>query len=250
MTEIFLYMIKTLCLLNEKLNEVSQDKKTKEINIIEQSENENKFAKSLVNVLDVVQKELDQGKIIKRDLERFLNIKKIPKNIANETKKEKVLNNMSVLENDNNDKYVKEKLGLIALILGRDYIEENKHLEYEKIIKNINEKVVSLISTKDSLMIFHRNKYIDDIKKIAKIIDEIENSPIANFKNNETSKSLDDLNSTHSDLCGKIYNKLDDLNTKFRDNPKDIEIIINGKTFVNIFKVIKEKFGRKEEKKI
>ena len=72
----------------------------------------------------------------------------------------------------------------------------------------------------------------------------------ANFKNNETSKSLDDLNSTHSDLCGKIYNKLDDLNTKFRDNPKDIEIIINGKTFVNIFKVIKEKLGRKEEKKI
>ena len=54
MTEIFLYMIKTLCLLSEKLNEVSQDKKTKEINIIEQSENENKFAKSLVSVLDVV----------------------------------------------------------------------------------------------------------------------------------------------------------------------------------------------------
>ena len=53
-------------------------------------------------------------------------------------------------------------------------------------------------------MIFHRNKFIDDIRKIAKILDEIENSPISNFRNNETNKSIDELRDKHNDLCLKI----------------------------------------------
>ena len=38
------------------------------------------FAQSLLNVLDGARMELDIGRITKRDLERFLNIKSVPKN--------------------------------------------------------------------------------------------------------------------------------------------------------------------------
>ena len=136
------YKIKTLCLLNEKLNKESK----KILNITEQAENGNKFAKSLVSVLDIVYKELNFGKITKRDLERFLNIKKekVNKNVENETKKEKELNNESVPKNDKIDEYAKEKLGLISLTLGENYVAENKYFEYKKNIDNINEKVALL----------------------------------------------------------------------------------------------------------
>ena len=268
------YKIKTLCLLKEELNKESKDKKVNELNIIEQGEKGNKFAKGLESVLDKVQKELDHGRITKRDLERFLNIKKVYINVTNETKKEKEPKNVSVPKNDESDKYAKEKLCLIALTL-KDYVAENKYIEYKKIIDNINETIAKLITTKDSLMIFHRNKYIDDIKKLAKILIEIENSPIAYLRNNETSKSVDDLINTHKDLCDQIkevkdfllfkkifedtkgkdqedrfskaYNKLKELKIKFKENPNNIEVIFNDKDFVNIFKEIKEELGRKDE---
>ena len=267
------YKIKLLCLLNEKLKEESKNK----LNIIEQSENGNKFAKSLASVLDAVHKELFYGIITKRDLERFLNIKKVLKNITNETCNGKDPNNVSAQKNDESeiDKYAMEKLGLLSLILGEDYVAENKYFEYKANIDNINEKVALLTSTKDSLMIFHRNKYIDDIRKIAEILDKINNSPMSTFKNNETSKSIDDLQQKYRDLCTQIdevkdfllfkkifekaqgkdqedifknaYTKLISLKGKFRDNPKNIEAIINDKDYENIFKDIKEELGRKDE---
>ena len=166
-------------------------------------------------------------------------------------------------------------MGLISLTLGEDYVAENKYFEYKTNIDNINKKVALLISTKDSLMIFHRNKFIDDIRKIAKILDEIENSPISNFRNNETNKSIDELRDKHNDLCLKInevkdfllfkkifekaqgqdqadrfndaYKKLNSLKITFTENPKNIEAIINDKAYENIFKDIKEELGRKDE---
>ena len=267
------YKIKLLCLLNEKLKEESKNK----LNITEQSENGNKFAKSLASVLDAVYKELFYGIITKRDLERFLNIKKVLKNITNETCNGKDPYNVSAQKNDKSeiDKYAMEKLGLLSLVLGEDYVAENKYFEYKGNIDNINEKVALLISTKDSLMIFHRNIYIDDIRKIAEILDKINNSPMYTFKNNETSKSIDDLQQKYRDLCTQIdevkdfllfkkifekaqgkdqealfknaYTKLISLKGKFRENPKNIEAIINDKDYENIFKDIKEELGRKDE---
>ena len=79
------YKIKTLCELKEELNKQSKDKKVKEFGIIELKEKENEFTKEIENVLGGVYEKLEFGKITKRDLERFLNIKK-----------EKELNNESV----------------------------------------------------------------------------------------------------------------------------------------------------------
>ena len=84
------YKIQTLCLLNtELLNESQKDdqqkedqkdedkskkKEDKRLNILEQSQN--KHAESLVTILDSIIKDLDNGIIFKKDLEKFLNIKK------------------------------------------------------------------------------------------------------------------------------------------------------------------------------
>ena len=85
-------------------------------------------------------------------------------------KKEKEPSKESIPKNDKIDEYAKKKLDLISLAL-KGYIAEDKYVEYKKIIDNINKTVDELIKAKDSLMIFHRNKYIDDIKKISKFLD-------------------------------------------------------------------------------
>jgi len=245
------YKIKTLCELKEELNKQSKDKKVKEFGIIELKEKENEFTKEIENVLDSVYKTLEFGKITKRDLERFLNIKK-----------EKELNNESVPKSDKIDEYAKEKLGLISLIL-EDYVAEKRYFEYKNIIDKINKTVDELIKTKDSLMIFHRNTYIEEIKNISKILEKIEKSNISNFKNNETNKLVEVLKNKHKDLIiqidkvrdfllfqkifedtkginqedrfSKAYFKLEELKGKFKENPKNIEVIFNDKSFKNIF---------------
>ena len=257
------YKIKTLCELKEELNKQSKDKKVKEFGIIELKEKENEFTKEIENVLDSVYKKLEFGKITKRDLERFLNIKK-----------EKELNNESVSKNDKIDEYAKEKLGLISLIL-EDYVAEKSYFEYKNIIDNINKTVDELIKTKDSLMIFHRNTFIEEIRNISKILEKIEKSNISNFKNNETNKLVEVLKNKHKDLIiqidkvrdfllfkkifedtkgtnqeerfSKAYFKLEELKGKFKENPKNIEVIFKDESFKNIFEKIKEELGRKDE---
>ena len=84
--------IQTLCLLNTELIKESQkddekkeiqkdidknkEKESKKLNILEQSQQGNKSAESLVTILDRIIKDLDNGIIVKKDLEKFLNIKK------------------------------------------------------------------------------------------------------------------------------------------------------------------------------
>ena len=44
------------------------------------------------------------------------------------------------------------------------------------------------------------------------------------------------------------YNKLNELKKTFKDNPKNIEVIFNNEKFKNIFKLIKDELGKKDEK--
>ena len=84
--------IQTLCLLNKELIEESQKedakkeeqkdeennkgKEEKKLNILEQRQLGNKYAESLETILDSIIKDLDNGIIVKKDLEKFLNIKR------------------------------------------------------------------------------------------------------------------------------------------------------------------------------
>ena len=266
------YKIQQLCLLNEELN---KDEKMKKLDIIEQALHGNKNAKSIETELDKVTKKLEEGKITKRDMERFLNITKKEKNMTNKDKKENDPKNVSIPENNKNDIYVKQKLGLIAIILKNEYNAGDKYDAYKKNIDEINKKVDELTSIQDSLMIFHRNTYINDIKYISKIPEDIENSPICDVNNNMT-KFSDDLMKKHNSLHNQIkdvkdfllfkkiydeargkdqearfneaYGKLNDLKKTFKDNPKNIEVIFNNEKFKNIFKLIKDELGKKDEK--
>ena len=53
-------------------------------------------------------------------------------------------------------------------------------------------------------MIFHRNKYNEDIKKITTILDEIENSPVQKFKTDETKKYIEYYLKERKPLCDEI----------------------------------------------
>jgi hypothetical protein len=281
------YKIKTLCLLNEELKneskkEEGKDKKKGEksniLNILEQAQNGNEYADTLVKILDKIIKDLDKGAIVKKDLEKFLNIKR-PKNVPQKVeehpvKKEEGKNNENNNTNkDEEDEYVKEKLELLTLILS-NYDPTTKYADYMASIKKINEKVESLKFIKDSLMIFHRNKYNENIKQITNILDDIENSPVIKFKTEDTKKVIESLENLRL-LCDEIKKvkdfllfkkifenaqgidqaerfedatkKLGELKELFKNNSKNIEVIFNNEKFFIIFKDIKEELGRKTE---
>ena len=188
-------------------------------------------------------------------------------NINSEKKEEK--------EIDKNKEEVEEKLGLISLVLSQ-YSPTVKYTEYKKKIDDINEKVDKLIFIKDSLMIFHKKKFFNEINKIKRIIKEIEESSIIEFRNEIRQKDIKDLES-YNTLCDEI-NKVKDfllfkkifenaqgidqlerfedatkklamLRGKLDQNTSNIEIIFNDKDFKNVFKNIKEELGRKDESK-
>ena len=155
------------------------------------------------------------------------------------------------------------------------YSPVTKYPEYKKIIDDINEKVDYLIFIKDSLLIFHKNKFIKDIQKITSIINEIENSPIINFRNEEKKNEINEL-SKYDPLCKQVSlvkdfllfkkifenaqgkdqlerfedatKKLSSLKTNFEENKSNIEIIFNDKDFKNIFNDIKDELSKKESK--
>ena len=277
------YKIETLCLLNKELinesiekdknknkNEQNEEKKGEndeiKLNILSSAEKGNKNAQYLMTKLDNIKEKLEEGVITKRALEKFLNIKK-PKS---EDKKDK-----NKIVNDDESEYAKNKLELITLILA-NYDPNTNYTKYKKNIEKINEKVEKLKFIKNSLMIFHRNLYNEDIKKITDILEEIENSPIQKFNMDETRKAIESLEK-HNDLCDEIKKvkdfllfkkifenaqgqnqselfddatkKLSLLKESFIKNSSNIELIFNEADYVNTFKDIKEELSRKIESK-
>jgi len=129
------YKIQTLCLLNKELKNESQkeDEKKEEgknkkkeeksniLNILEQAQNGNECADTLIKILDKIIKDLDKGAIVKKDLEKFLNIKR-RKNVPQKVEEDLVKKEEGKKDENNNDEedeYVKEKLELLTLILSK-----------------------------------------------------------------------------------------------------------------------------------
>ena len=255
------YKIQTIYLLNEELK-----KEQLKLNILEIKDT-NKAAANLISVLDNIKNELENGQIIKKDLEKFLNIKKSEENEENKI-------NISKQANEENDNYSINKLDLITLILDK-YDPQQKYYEYKKKISLINEKVNKLKFIKEHLMIFHRNLYHEDINKITKILDDIEKIKIKDFNAEKTTKEIEHL-SGHEDLCKEIQKVKDfllfkkifenaqgkdqadrftDANDKlkylklFFKKENDIEKILNDKNYKDTFRDIKEDLGKKSEEK-
>ena len=225
------YKIKTLCELKKELEKEQLEKETKKegeneeekyLDIPALSEKGNESAKILSNTLDDIIQDLDNEKIIKKDLEKFLRIKKMKnqqKDKEDANKKQEEINTSSKRKEPQAEKQneptekteedeVIEKLGLISLVLNQ-YNPEIKYAEYKQKIENINKTVDKLNLIKDSLMIFHKNKFNKDIDAITEIIKEIENNPIINFKNEERQKGIKAFEK-HDPLCDEI-NKVKDF---------------------------------------
>ena len=64
---------------------------------------------------------------------------------------------------------------------------------------------------RDSLIIFHRNKYNEDIKKITNILNEIENSSLEKLNNERTKKEIEFYVPKHKALCDEIEKMKDFL---------------------------------------
>ena len=145
--------IKLLCKLNEQ-------------EII----NENNCGKLDV-VLDEIKNDLEEYSITKRQLEEFLNKNKNSEN-GNEKDKNEV--------NYNYNNPIIQKLALIKIISPK-YDPQEKYGYYIKFIKDINKKTQELKYIKNSLILFHKNIYNEEIKSITNIINNIETKKIKEF---------------------------------------------------------------------
>ena len=236
-----------------------------ELDLSYQVEKGNKSAINLISTLDNIRLDLDEGKIIKKDLEKFLNIKKI-----NEKQNEDEINKY-----EKNEKEVKEKLALISLKSDMCYSFEKKYHELKKIIGDINRGVEKLIFIRDSLMIYHKNVFNNEIQEIPNIINEIENCQIINLRSDEIYVKLIEKKERHECLCHQInmvkdfllfnmiyentqgkdelnrfyeaMHKLKDIKMVFERNESDIERIFKVEEYSNIIKDIKEELSKKDE---
>ena len=274
------YKIETLCLLNKELNINKNNDEQKEeqkngkdeinLNILFSAEEGNKNAQFIITQLDIIMRDLEHGIITKKVLEKFLNIKRVEEQQKYEDKK-----CQNKITSDDESEYTKDKLELIALRI-LNYDPNVKYIEYKYNIEKINEKIDILKFIKNSLMIFHKNLYNEEIKKITIFLEEIENGPIFKFRMDETRKTIESLEKYRM-LCEEIkkvkdflifkkifenvqgrdqaerfddaLRKLKKLKYLSRENHSNIEFIFNERNYVNIFKEIKEELSREPESK-
>ena len=71
-----------------------------------------------------------------------------------------------------------------------DYNPEKVYFYSKKEIDEINRNINELTFIKNSLLIFHRYKYLDEIKEITKIIKEINEKKIKNYNNKLMKESI------------------------------------------------------------
>ena len=100
------YKILTLCFLQKELiyESYKEDIKYEDniLNIYEYEQQGNKYAKNLINILDNIRNDLDKGIITKKDLEKFLGIKRGRNYWYKKEIEEK--------KNDESEEYIRDKL--------------------------------------------------------------------------------------------------------------------------------------------
>ena len=211
-----------------------------------------------------------KGKISMFDEEKhFMNIERILGEILNEIEGELSIKKLE--EFLKNEKVVIKKLGLIKIIL--NYFNPSQF--YQDLIKLIEENkkdVNNLTYIKNSLQIFHREKYRKEIKTISRVIKELTEKSIKNYKTQKmqaTIQALKNLKSTadqvekykdflffkvlydneHGNDQDKIFQqakkKLNQIQDLFKTKASANEIYQNNK---DIFNKIKEILSNDESK--
>ena len=161
--------LKLLCYLNDK----------GKLNI--------KYNEKIEIILDDIRNDLESenGLITKKKLEEFLNLKEEEINEENKDNEKKEKDNkLEEKKDDIEDKeknIIIQKLGLIRLVL-ENYDPLKNYGDLKNNIKEINKTIKDLNFIKDSIIIFHRKQYENEIRQLTDIIKEIETDPIKEFK--------------------------------------------------------------------
>ena len=245
--------IKLLCKLNDPDNPII---------------NENNCGKLQI-ILDDIKNDLEENLITKKQLEEFLDLKNGNLENVNDKTKKKEENNSII-----------QKLALIKIILPK-YDPMERYGNFIKIITNINKKIQELKNIKNSLVIFHKNKYNEQIKNLTNIINNIETKTIKEFYFDKIQQEIiqllvlktqcDEINKVKDFLLfKKIFEKSKgrDQEERFKDalaklkmikdsfeKANDIETIFkfkfeeeeDSKKFENIFENIKDELSKKED---
>ena len=243
--------IKLLCKLNDIDNPIINENNCGRLQII----------------LDEIKSDLEENLITKKQLEEFLNIKE-------NLEKDKIKNEL------NNNNPIIQKLELIKIILPK-YEPIEKYGNYLKLITDINKKIQELKYIKNSLIIFHKNTYNEQIKNLTNIINNIETKTIKEFYVGKIQQDItklldlktqcDEINKVKDFLLfKKIFEKskgkdqeerfiyaldiLKSIKTSF-EKTKDIETIFkfklvkeeDSRKFENIFEYIKDELSKRED---
>ena len=187
-------------------------------------------------------------------------------------------------DSDIKNKIIK-KLGLIKIVMP-EYDPKDNYEKLNNKITEMNETIKELTNIKNSLSIFHRTKYKDEINKITKIINDIESKPISEFNNNEMKEDINNLNLQElKKICADVDEVKDllifriifnnssgiDQQTRFNNGKRQLDDIKNlfqninnineidlqndqidqkeQKERIKIFNKIKDELSKKEEEK-
>ena len=131
----------------------------------------------------------EKGKIKITDEEEnhFMDTERILGEILNEIEGE--ISKTKLEEFLMNEKVVIQKLGLMKIIL--DYFNpEQFYKDYIKLIEEINNDIRDLTYIKNSLQIFYREKYRKEIKELSKVITELKEKSIKNYKTRKMQETI------------------------------------------------------------
>ena len=124
--------------------------------------NEDYHFADLEEILKNIKKDFD-GDITKKELENFLK---------------------------NGEDFANKRLGLIKILFSIKYDTHQVYLELKKINEEINEDIKELIIIKNSLLIFHRYTYLDNIKEITELIKDLQEKEIKYYKSHQTKEKI------------------------------------------------------------
>ena len=189
--------IKLLCKLNDIDNPII---------------NENNCGKLQI-ILDEIKSDLEEYSITKKQLEEFLNRNKYSEKGKEEAKIEINYNNPII-----------QKLALIKIILPK-FDPQAKYGDYIRLITDINKKIQELKYIKNSLIVFHKRTFNEQIKNLTNIINNIETKTIKEFY-------VDKMQQDITELC-ELKTKCDEIN-KVKD-------------FLLFKKILEKSTGRDQE---
>ena len=93
---------------------------------------------------------------------------------------------------DNKKEEIIKKLGLIKIIL-EEFNPEKKYIELKKQNKQIKIDINELNSIRNSLLIFHRNKYQNEIRNISNILNDLEEKNLLYYNSEQKKESIQGL---------------------------------------------------------